>query len=214
MPLPNAVRVRTSLGWQDLAVVGPPGPAGPAGATGPQGPQGVPGPAGGGGAMTMIADTTLAALAAIIDFSSIPQTFKDLRLSFTGRGDGAVTLVCIRFNGDATAVYGTEFMATDGPSGRFNYFDAIVGGVLFDLAGSANTGNVPSSGEAIIPNYRDGSTFVRTFSALGGLYDGTRLAALTHGTWRSTAAINRIQLVPYTGANFVAGSRATLYGVG
>lgn len=49
----HPVRVRTSAGWQDLALVGPQGPAGAAGAagaTGPQGPAGanstVPGPPG------------------------------------------------------------------------------------------------------------------------------------------------------------------------
>jgi len=48
-----AVRVRTSEGWQDLALTGPPGPEGPqgpAGATGSQGAQGATGPAGPQGA--------------------------------------------------------------------------------------------------------------------------------------------------------------------
>lgn len=39
----HAIRVRTSEGWQDMAIQGPPGALGPAG---PQGPQGIQGPAG------------------------------------------------------------------------------------------------------------------------------------------------------------------------
>jgi len=33
------------------------------------------------------------------------------------------------------------------------------------------------------------------------------------GTWRSTAAINQITILPLTGTNFKSGSRATLYGL-
>lgn len=41
----RAIRIRTSEGWQDMAIQGPPGALGPAGPAGPQGIQGVPGPA-------------------------------------------------------------------------------------------------------------------------------------------------------------------------
>lgn len=53
MPLapPRAVRIKTSEGWVDLALQGPPGPMGETGigATGPPGPFGPPGPPGPGG---------------------------------------------------------------------------------------------------------------------------------------------------------------------
>lgn len=39
----NPVRIRTSTGWQDLALVGPQGPQGPEGPQGPQGPAGTGG---------------------------------------------------------------------------------------------------------------------------------------------------------------------------
>ena len=42
----NPVRVRTSSGWQDLALVGEQGPEGPEGPQGVQGPQGIQGPQG------------------------------------------------------------------------------------------------------------------------------------------------------------------------
>jgi hypothetical protein len=41
----TAVRVRTSTGWQDIAIQGGPGVAGPVGPAGPQGPSGAPSPA-------------------------------------------------------------------------------------------------------------------------------------------------------------------------
>ena len=43
---PRAVRVKTSAGWVDLAIQGPPGLAGAAGAQGPQGVKGDPGTTG------------------------------------------------------------------------------------------------------------------------------------------------------------------------
>ena len=36
-PTPKAIRVKTSDGWQDIAIVGPPGPVGPVGPAGPAG---------------------------------------------------------------------------------------------------------------------------------------------------------------------------------
>ena len=42
----NAIRIKTTAGWQDMAWQGPQGPAGTPGATGPQGPAGTPGNSG------------------------------------------------------------------------------------------------------------------------------------------------------------------------
>lgn len=53
MPPPYAIRVRTSAGWQDIAIQGAQGAIGPqgaAGAPGAQGPQGIQGPQGAQGA--------------------------------------------------------------------------------------------------------------------------------------------------------------------
>lgn len=97
--------------WVELAPPGeqgPTGPAGPTGATGATGPTGADGPP----AMTLISTTTTAAGATSATISSIPQTYKELRLqiNFTGSvgGPSATTLT---FNGSTAgysygAVYG------------------------------------------------------------------------------------------------------------
>lgn len=166
----------------------------------------------GGG--VIIASTTLSSAAANLTFSSIPQTYKNLRIvtaiksAYTG---GNVSYLWVRFNSDTSASYpNSEQGVTTSP-----YTAAFVGVIqssstnstssfstcdvyIYDYASTTNQKWLLSRNVANIP----------TTSTNYQMTDNSRSSA-----WISTSAITSIVLSDISnGANFVAGSRATLYG--
>lgn len=189
--MPSAVRIKTTAGWQDLAVQGP------------------------GGAMQLISDMPLSAAASSIDFPNIPQTFAHLVLKVTVRGTGTgSTLLVACFNGDFGLNYDWQrmgFVSTGVTASQF----LGAGGINFQSIPNANnTANRFAAAVIEVPNYTGTQhktaqgTTVNPYAA-GGAVAGTTAM----GVWNNGAAINRITLLPFD-ANFAAGSRATLYGLG
>jgi len=171
------------------------------------------------GALTLIEDLLLTGVDADFDFVSIPAGYKHLSLIVQARSDQAATAtaVVLRFNGDASAIYDYEQHTGEGAT-------AAAAGSLAQTSlavGQVAGGNAPAGAagtlELLIPNYAE-TTLEKNVSAKGGRREAQAVAAdmyVAHvfGNWRSTAAINRVQLLPGAG-NFAAGSRATLYGLG
>lgn len=166
---------------------------------------------------TQIADTTLSGSAATITFSSIPQIYKHLRIVVQARGDAAAAFVdCnIQFNGDTGANYDTEVLSGVNVTAAAANANGAVAGNTFSFPGTTVTrANLAGVGIIEIPNYA-GTTFEKQVIASGGQADSTpanmgffnRLSS-----WRNTAAISSITLKTSSG-NFVAGTRATLYGM-
>jgi hypothetical protein len=192
----QAVRVKTSEGWQDLAIVGPQGPP--------------------SGQMVLIEDKILSADTALLDFQNIPPTFAALKLIVYARSSnpGAFDTTYLRFNGDTSSIY--DYVRVAATGGGFQPGAAAnLGGIgIGHTQGAGGPANTWTMYEITIPNYantfghknaiahsmmKQGATvtdfFVQTFA----------------GWWRSTAAINRVNL--FMTNNFVVGSRATLYGI-
>ena len=168
--------------------------------------------------MVLIEDQLLVGADADFDFTAIPATYKHLCLVVYARGDaaGASTILIARFNGDSGANYDDEYKDVDGttnsaPVGQVAQTFLQCGEIPGWTAGASRAGLY----EILIPAYA-GTTLFKMLRSHGGWSDGTAVAnqSIRHatGTWRSTAAINRVQLLPGSG-NFVAGSRATLYGL-
>lgn len=152
-----------------------------------------------------ISTTTLGSANATVTFTSIPSTYTDLILiisgSYTsGNPDGKLT-----FNNDTGTNYSQTFMEGDGSatsSGRYNnqaqiYIDAIGGGTgqmnyIYSIMNYANT----TTYKTAIGKYSN--------AAVG-------LDAIV-GMWRSTSAINRID-INASSSTFTSGSKFTLYGV-
>lgn len=164
-----------------------------------------------------IQDVILGGSAASFDFTSIDQNFAHLKLVLYTRGDTAALTqtVTVRFNNDSGASYDFEdatFAAAGiaaaesllATSGRVGLMPAATSpanwfaGTTIDIpyyAGSAN--NKIAICQSFTPNNTTAANHVIELA-------GTQ--------WLSNAAITRITLLP--GANnFVAGSRATLYGL-
>lgn len=169
--------------------------------------------------MEVIAETILGSAAASITFSSIPGTYRHLRLVYQLRSDraGASTdVLLMRFNGDTGANY--DWIEQLGN----NVTGSVSNGIGASSIRTANiTGATASSGFAAggtidIPNYA-GTDFSTNVEQAGGMKATNAAADIFtdrhSGFWRSAAAITSVTLLPSAGPNFIAGSTVTLYGI-
>lgn len=175
------------------------------------------------GVLAVLADSgVLGAPAANIDFQSIPATYMELMLVWYGRTSAAVVLgqLAIRFNNDSGANYSDASYYTNDPAVTgFTTLENLsgqssgsLGAMLGTSAGSAvNMG----SGVIHVPGYA-GTTFQK--NAIADYYvpptgaNTQQDRGFAGCLWQSSAAINRVTIFPRSG-NFVAGSRAVLYGL-
>jgi len=156
---------------------------------------------------------------ATIDFPSISQAYKHLVVVIVGRADAAQTAQAgyLQFNGDTSAAYDRESLFTQGNAGAPINYDAFAQAQQesFYLP-AANAPAGESGSYAIeIPLYA-GTTFNKTYNSRGqhirAQSTGQYPIGIFAGSWRSTAAINRVTLGLSAG-NVAAGTVATLYGV-
>jgi hypothetical protein len=149
--------------------------------------------------------------AANIEFTSIPATFTDLCLKWSGRSNSGNTLdnLEITFN-NSTSSYtqrllyttnGTSALSASGTSYNFNY-----------LTGGGATASTFSNCEIYIPNYAGSAN--KSYSAdMVTENNATAAGVLMNATlWSNTAAISSIKMV-ITGYNHAQYSTAYLYGV-
>jgi hypothetical protein len=155
-----------------------------------------------------IATTTLGAAAANITFSSIPATYTDLRVVFTGTATGNAGFL-VRFNGDSATNYsqtnlvGTGSAASSNRSTSNNNFD-------FSINNNMNTTPVVFYSLDIF-SYA-GSTFKTALMEQNHDNNGSGSVVRNVGLYRSTSAITSIALSVSLN-NLAAGSTATLYGI-
>ena len=165
-----------------------------------------------GNTYTQIASTTLSS-AGTVTFSSIPATYTDLILVVANAVSVATNTPgpCIVFNGDTTAIYSTTHLEGTGSSALSNRQTAksyINAGYNLGLSSSTSE---PATVIFNIMNYANTTTYKTTISRYtqtASSYPGTDV---TVGLWRSTAAINSININAQTG-NFSSGT-FTLYGI-
>jgi hypothetical protein len=170
-----------------------------------------------------IATTTLGSAASSISFTSIDQTYTDLVIVASVRGEVSGHLYA-RWGNNAYDS-GTNYSST-GMFGRRNGINTA------EERGSERSSNfayarltpftysVPSAtstfGTVIthIQNYSNTTThktaLARASTATNVAYAGTEAAVIL---WRSTSAINQIQFTIAGGHNFETGTTITLYGI-
>jgi hypothetical protein len=162
-----------------------------------------------------LAEVRLAANGAIT-FTSIPATFRHLRLVVAGRSTNATADdgVFLRFNGDATAVYDWQTMRASGTA-----VTAVEGiGQTYLDVGRIPAGNAPAGivGSLVIdlPDYAQTATQKTALSNNVNKRDAVTggLDARQHaGTWRNTAALSQVQIAAVSG-QLLSNTVATLYG--
>src|SRR3972149_5233498 len=170
-----------------------------------------------GGALSLIEEIILSIAGTTIDFQNIPATYRVLVIYIYARGDTAATFVNLdlRFNADAGTNYHREFLAGTGSSSTASQ----AGSDTEMQIGEISAANAPASyfaaGSGHIPYYANTvgfkAIYAETFDSRGTAAT-TQIRMMAGGLWLSTDVINRVQLIVAAG-NFVADSRATLYGI-
>jgi hypothetical protein len=163
-------------------------------------------------AMVALANLTLGSAQATVTFSSIPATYRDLRLVCNVRTNRAATNnpMRLRVNGDSGNNYSRVAMYGDGSSPG-SYTDTATE-VICDLSATGTT--APADTYAVfnidILDYMatDKHKSMLTVSDVAGA--GTRRQA---ARWANTSAITSVYLASYFGETMLAGSTFSLYGI-
>ena len=157
----------------------------------------------------LIEAKALTTTTASITFSSIPQTYTDLLVLVSARGDAGGQRDCyISFNG-STSNFSNRFIemsndiASSGTTARY----------IGPVSGTTTTANLFSNAAIYIPNYT-GSTY-KSFSGdfvAENNAQGTNALDLSAQLWSDTAAITSIGFAP-SGGSFIQYSTFYLYGI-
>lgn len=156
-----------------------------------------------------IASTTLSSAAANIDFTSIPGTYTDLRLVWTGTNSTANQYLTFIFNNITTTTYSQIGLYGTGASAN-SYRSTSATSLLPSWNGKIST-TIPILLTLDIFSYA-GSTNKTVLMTGAADLNGSGSAEAAVGLWSSTSAITSIKLSPQSG-NFNAGTTATLYGI-
>lgn len=171
----------------------------------------------GGSGLVLLADNTLGADTGTVSFTSIPGTYKHLRLIGYGRLTEATTsnYVYVQFNGDTGSNYDEQRIAGNGSGAVVGEAFAQTKSRVTEWPG-ASSSSASQAGlfELNLPYYAN-TSFFKNWTAEGGAVWGTSTGTMVvrahFGNYRSTSAIAQIDFLPATG-DFKAGSRFTLYG--
>jgi hypothetical protein len=126
--------------------------------------------------------------------------------------------LAIRFNNDTGANYDYIESYTTGAAAYNNSEGLGLTRAAVGLCpGSNATANRFGTGEMLIGNYT-GTTNYKSMTYSSSAATGTTTGLLYWdqglGHWRSASAINRVQIFPWSGTNWKAGSRLTIYALG
>jgi hypothetical protein len=155
---------------------------------------------------TKIADVTVGSGgAASIDFSSIPSTYTDLCVKFSGSNStGSPQVVLISFN-SSTSSFTQKYVEGNGSS-------ASSGSIARFVASTADISNTFSNAEIYIPNYASANNKSFSGDSVTENNGNPAYATLNAGLWSNTSAINQVTLTQ-NGGNFRQYTTATLYGI-
>lgn len=168
------------------------------------------------GTYEIIATQTLISNGSPVTFSSIPQTYTDLRLIITGGiVDGGFTFGIRVGNGsvDTGSNYSWTYLEGGGASAYSSRGSNFSQGILLNGTGSNNLSNVIT---VDFLNYSNTTTY-KTWLCRAGF--PTVFATAVVDLWRSTSAINTISIAESNSANFfnygnmLAGTTFNLYGI-
>lgn len=156
-----------------------------------------------------IATTTLASLNTTISFTSIPSTYTDLKVVFNGSSSSGTIGLWFRFNNDSATNYSSTWMVGNGTTASStrtsNYNEIRPAGNI--LTTTNNTMVILD-----LFSYA-GSTNKTCLIQVAGDQNGSGSVVRTVGLYRSTSAINRIDVSGEFSTNLTVGSTATLYGI-
>ena len=153
---------------------------------------------------------TLASASSPVTFSSIPSTYTDLVLISSVLGvTGTSYSLQATVNSDSATNYSVTWLLGNGTAASSSRTTSAASMYLGQLTGYLTTDS-PMTAITNFSNYANTTTYKTMLSR--GNNAGTDTEAIV-GLWRSTAAINRIDLSLASGTSFQIGSTFTLYGI-
>lgn len=154
--------------------------------------------------ITALANINLEEASPTVEFSDIPDTYRDLVLIFTGTGSEQTNLT-IAFNSDSGSNYTTVKM--EGTGGGASAADQSQ--TYLNLTQGTNINTSPTSNATVeIFDYSTTDKHKTILSRFNNSNDSTNLTA---GRYKSTNAISTL-LVATTGGDFNAGTKVALFG--
>ena len=171
--------------------------------------------AGGSGALTRISQSVVSGSSTIsITFSSIAQTYTDLTLVINGQSASSGDYAVATFNSDAGSHYNFTGM-NPASSSTMSVYAGMAGSNWF-VANLPSSGTHSGGASCRIFDYTN-AVFNKNFTCLGTQYASSAYMDVNaySGEWfpATPAAITSITITLHSGSNFVAGTKATLYGV-
>lgn len=166
-------------------------------------------------AMTLISSQTLSGSVASVTFSSIPQTYKTLRLLISSRSDTAgIGSTALQLNGSTAAVVSRRHLDGDGSSATSGSATGSIEMYIGEQPSPSQTANTFSSISVEIPNYAGSTAKVTSTDAVSENNGTTAHQMLLANLSTTTTAVTSLLIRPWAGsANFVSGSTFTLYGL-
>lgn len=156
-----------------------------------------------------IATTTLGSAAASITFSSIPATYTDLKVVFTGTVTEVGETLYYRFNSDSGSNYSITQLYGEGTTAASRRLTSAT--QLSTTYAYSLDGTNPQMITFDVFSYA-GSTNKTTLGSHAGDNNGAGGVDLTVGLWRNTSAITSIYVF-CSYLTFKTGSTFTLYGI-
>jgi hypothetical protein len=147
-----------------------------------------------------------------INFTSIPQTYTDLKIVVSCRTNRADVkdYIAVRPNG-STSNDSSRTLSGDGTSASSDTESDVI---LVTTTGGTATASVFGNAEINIPNYTSANYKSISMDGVAENNATESRVQLSAGLWSDTAAITSITLVPFIGTLFSQYSTATLYGIG
>jgi len=156
-----------------------------------------------------IATTTLSSAASSIDFTSIPNTYTDLKIILVGKYTDAGEQLSMRFNGITTTTYSRTYLSGNGTAASSGQ-NSTASSIYLSPGAGTGAANELSFTNIDIFSYA-GSTYKTILASDSKDSNGSGWQANYVGLWRSTSAITSVKLYPAN--TFASGTIATLYGI-
>jgi len=162
-------------------------------------------------AQVALATITLGSAQSTVTFSSIPATYRDLRLVVQGIFNQTGQTIAVRLNGDTGTNYSYVAM-TSGNSGGTTPVSTSGSTTSLNL-GFYNVGTVLTEPTNFLADFLDYAATDKHKSVLARTGHSSEVTSST-GRWANTAAVTTLAVsANWSGAYFAAGSTFALYGV-
>ena len=157
----------------------------------------------------LIEAKTLTTTTASVTFTSIPQTYTDLKLVFSTRDNAAsyINNMNININGSAANFSARTIMKLG--AGASSGTETT--NLAFSTSATA-TADTFTNGEVYFPNYTGSNYKLYSAESASENNASNNGMIMENGLWSNTAAITEITFTP-SSASFVSGSTFYLYGI-